>query len=446
MLAYEMKGSSVEVLADIPKHWGIGKVKNGFYLKPSNVDKKSHDDEIVVELCNYVDVYYNDFIVNELPFMEATAKQTEIDKFSLQIDDVIITKDSEDPMDIGVPALVKENKPSLVCGYHLTMLKKRLNNVSGAFLFWALKDSAIASQLYREATGVTRWAISSRNIKNVSIPYPPFDEQKSIADYLDKACEKIDKTLSIKQQQLDKLEAYRKSIIHEAVTKGLDKNVPMTDSGVEWLGKVNASWKVVKLKRVLAEKLKYGANESAELDDTSLPRYIRITDFGNDGKLKANTFKSLKEETAKPYMLKQGDVLFARSGATVGKTFQFKNYNGKACFAGYLIKATVSSAKMTSDFLYYYTKSTAYSNWKDIIFTQATIQNIGADKYQYLDITQPPIEDQEAIADYLDKACEKIDKTKAVIELQITKLTQYRQSLIHECVTGKKRVYQGDIY
>ena len=218
MLTYEMKDSGVESLGKVPMSWAIGKIKNRFYLKPSNVDKKSHDDEISVELCNYVDVYYNDFIYNNLPFMAATAKQTEIDKFSLQIDDVIITKDSEDPMDIGVPALVKENKPNLLCGYHLTMLKKRSNNVSGAFLFWSLKDEAIASQLYREATGVTRWAISSKNIKNVSLVYPHVHEQNAITDYLDNACKKIDKTKAIIETQITKLTEYRQSLIHECVT------------------------------------------------------------------------------------------------------------------------------------------------------------------------------------------------------------------------------------
>lgn len=234
MEAYDLKDSGVDCLGKIPEHWVKGKVKNRFFLKPSNVDKKQYDDEIPVELCNYVDVYYNDFIRNDLKFMPATATAYEIKKFSLELEDVILTKDSEDPMDIGVPSLVKEIKPNLVCGYHLTMLRKRPCHVSGSFLFWALADKAIASQFYREATGVTRWAISSRNIKNVAIAYPDLEEQKAIADYLDKACQNIDKTISLKQQQLEKLEAYRKSVIHEAVTKGLDKAVTMKDSGAEW--------------------------------------------------------------------------------------------------------------------------------------------------------------------------------------------------------------------
>ena len=129
-------------------------------------------------------------------------------------------------------------------------------------------------------------------------------------------------------------------------------SILMKDSGVQWIGDIPENWKVKVLKRVLAEPLKYGANEAAEFENTDHPRYIRITDFGNDGLLKDDTFKSLEPQIAEPYLLNEGDVLFARSGATVGKTFQFKNYKGKACFAGYLIKANPQNYLISSDFLY----------------------------------------------------------------------------------------------
>jgi len=128
-------------------------------------------------------------------------------------------------------------------------------------------------------------------------------------------------------------------------------SILMKDSGIKWIGDIPENWKVKVLKRVLAEPLKYGANEVAEFENNNHPRYIRITDFGNDGLLKDDTFKSLEPQIAEPYLLNEGDVLFARSGATVGKTFQFKNYKGKACFAGYLIKANPQSYLISSDFL-----------------------------------------------------------------------------------------------
>ena len=209
----------------------------------------------------------------------------------------------------------------------------------------------------------------------------------------------------------------------------------MQDSGVEWIGEIPIGWKVDSLKRLLDEPLKYGANEAAELDDRELPRYIRITDFNHDGLLKDDSFKSLPLEKAAGYYLKNGDVLFARSGATVGKTFIFYGEDKSACFAGYLIKASTNRHLLSPEFLYFYTKSPAYDMWKSSIFTQATIQNIGADKYAYLPIIMPPIFEQQAIAQYLYERCGKLDSIIAIKKQQIQTLDALRQSIIYQAVT-----------
>lgn len=207
------------------------------------------------------------------------------------------------------------------------------------------------------------------------------------------------------------------------------------DSGIEWIGTIPKHWEVTRLKWVVEEKLKYGANEYSDLNDKLLPRYIRITDFDLDGIIKNDTFRSLPIEKAKDYMLREGDVLFARSGATVGKTFLFKNYDGKACFAGYLIKASPDRRNMIPEFLYYFTKSNVYENWKNSIFIQATIQNIGADKYNNLIVTTPSILVQKSIASFLDYKTSLIDKLIQKKERQIILLKEQRTALINHAVT-----------
>lgn len=206
-------------------------------------------------------------------------------------------------------------------------------------------------------------------------------------------------------------------------------------SGAEWLGEIPAHWKVIALKRLLSEPLKYGATEAGDCNDPSLPRYIRITDFNNNGRLRDDTFASLPEEVARDYYVTEGDVLFARSGATAGKTFLFQNHHGKACFAGYLIKASPAKNKLSSGFLYYFTKSPAYEAWKDFIFTQATIQNIGADKYAYLPVCLPPLPEQERIVAYLDESCAAIDAAVTAKRHQVETLDAMRDSLIESAVT-----------
>lgn len=208
------------------------------------------------------------------------------------------------------------------------------------------------------------------------------------------------------------------------------------NSGIEWLGEIPEHWELKRLKHLVKSPLKYGANESAEDDDRSNPRYIRITDFGNDGKLREDTFKALSPEKAEPYLLEEGDLLFARSGATVGKTFLFKNYENKACFAGYLIKASFDSASVHSGYINYYTQSSYYENWKQSIFQQATIQNIGADKYNQLALAVPnTIEEQIAIANYLDRKTSQIDTLIHNKEKLIALLQEERIALINQAVT-----------
>ncbi|MGQ0816297.1 MAG: restriction endonuclease subunit S [Gemmatimonadota bacterium] len=207
--------------------------------------------------------------------------------------------------------------------------------------------------------------------------------------------------------------------------------IPKHTTDSNWHVEIPLHWKLTSLKRVLAEPLKYGATEAGDCDDTTLPRYIRITDFDSDGNLRTDTFASLPEEIAHSYYLREGDVLFARSGATVGKTFLFRNYEGRACFAGYLIRASPARHKLKPEFLYYFTKSSAYEAWKNLIFTQATIQNIGADKYAYLAVCLPPVEEQTLIVNYLDAGCAAIGTAVAAKHEQLDLLRSIWQATLH---------------
>jgi len=207
------------------------------------------------------------------------------------------------------------------------------------------------------------------------------------------------------------------------------------DSGVEWLGAVPEGWDVKRLKYLASESLKYGANESAELDDPDLPRYIRITDIAENGSLRVDTFKSLPEDVARPYLLKSGDILFARSGATVGKSFMYHESWGCACYAGYLIRLRVNYRVAAPEFISYFASSSAYWDWVSSIFIQATIQNISAEKYANFYVAIPPLPEQHTIAAFLDRETGHIDALIAKKERQIELLQEKRAALISHAVT-----------
>lgn len=213
------------------------------------------------------------------------------------------------------------------------------------------------------------------------------------------------------------------------------------DSGVAWLGEVPSHWEVKRLKFMLAEKLKYGANEPAELSDFSQPRYIRITDIDEQGNLKEDTFKSLEMEKAQDYLLQQNDILLARSGATVGKSYIYKeNLPNLACYAGYLIRTRLDQLKLNAFFANYFFQSVCYWDWIQSINIQATIQNVSAEKYNELYFTVPPLPEQTAIADYLDAQTAQIDALSNKIRQTIARLQEYRRTLITQAVTGKIKV------
>ena len=159
-------------------------------IRFSNVDKKTEQNEIDVRLCNYTDVYYNNFIRPDMQFMEATATKREIEKCALCKDDVVITKDSEKHDDIGVPALVRENIKGLVCGYHLAIIRP-LKQIYGPYLFYALSSPAVQRQFHAYANGVTRFGLRKADVGIVGLPVPPYTEQRTIAHVLGTLEEKI---------------------------------------------------------------------------------------------------------------------------------------------------------------------------------------------------------------------------------------------------------------
>ncbi|RTQ93801.1 restriction endonuclease subunit S [Lysinibacillus telephonicus] len=205
-------------------------------------------------------------------------------------------------------------------------------------------------------------------------------------------------------------------------------------SNIEQLAKIPKNWKVVKWKYLSNEPMMYGANESAELDDRDLPRYIRITDLDSYGNLKDDTFKSLPFDKAKGYMLINGDILLARSGATVGKAYIHKD-DLDACFAGYLIRYRPNQSKIKPQLVYYYTQTGLYADWIRENTIQATIQNVSAEKYANLSMPVPPLEEQGNIVYFLDNKTSEIDSLIADKEKLIELLEEKRQAIITEAVT-----------
>ena len=206
------------------------------------------DGEKPIRLCNYVDVYKNERIRTRLPFMKATASLDEVTRFHLEVGDVLITKDSESWTDIGVPALVEETAGDLICGYHLAILRPFRGRTLGGYLLRAVQAPAAQYQFHVQANGVTRYGLSHDAIKAAWLPLPPREEQAAIELFLNNADRHIRRYIRTKQKLIKLLEEQRQAIIHRAVTRGVNPDVRLKPSGVEWLGEIPAHWTVSRVK------------------------------------------------------------------------------------------------------------------------------------------------------------------------------------------------------
>jgi len=214
----KMKDSGVEWVDEIPEGWCVGKLKNYSELRISSVDKHIYEYERQVIVCNYTDVYYNEFITNELELRKGSCSEDEYNKFKLNKGDVIITKDSESPMDIGVPSLVNDDFENVVCGYHLSIIKPLKNKLIGGFLFRQLQTKRIRSYYEICSNGITRFGLGKSSVLETPLIIPPIQEQEQIVEYLDKHTKEIDDLVSMEQKKIELLKEYRQSLISEVIT------------------------------------------------------------------------------------------------------------------------------------------------------------------------------------------------------------------------------------
>lgn len=436
----EYKDSGVKWLGKIPSHWRVSKFKYLFKTKVGITFTKAQLEIEGDPVISYGQIhskdnkgtFINPNLIRHIPSV-LTKGKNEVQAYK---GDFLFADTSEDIEGCGNYVCVDTCFP-IYAGYH-TILARKNNKECYSYLAYLFTSQKWRCQIRYEVSGVKVYSITQNILNATSILLPPVCEQQAIADYLDAITTKIDEAIAQQHKMIDLLNERKQIIINNAVTKGLNPNVPMKDSGVDWLGEIPENWNLFRLKYLLNERLMYGANESAESDNTTFPRYIRITDIDENGNLRDDTFKSLPPKKAKPYLLKKGDILLARSGATAGKSFLFEG-NIDACFAGYLIKASFSS-KIIPRFFMYYTYSGVYDKWKKGIFIQATIPNIGADKYANLTVLLPSINEQNEIIYYLDRETEKINNAIEYCRQKISLFQERKQIIINEVVTGKVKM------
>ena len=422
----EMKDSGVEWIGEIPADWELSKI--GAVYEERN-EKVSDADFPPLSVTKQ----------GVVPQLETAAKTNDGDNRKLICqNDFVINSRSDRRGSCGI----SEYEGS--CSLINTVLKPR-RNMCNAYYSFVFHSERFADEFYRWGNGIVDdlWSTKWSNMKRIYIPAPSLQEQRRIADYLNRKCSQIDAIIARQQEVIEKLKAYKLSVITEAVTKGLNPDVPMKDSGVEWIGEIPDFWNVVPLK-TCADILPGYAFSSDDFDienGTALLRGINVTPNGIRWEDVVYWNNPITEQL-RTFELVAGDIVVGLDRPWVSGGTRVCWVTQKDLPALLLQRVCRIRAKENIDsrWIYHWIASKSFQEALSIETTGVSVPHISTKQIERFSITLPPIEVQHQICDTLEVKCYSvgnvIDKKQAIID----KLTQYKKSLTYEVVTGKKEV------
>ena len=420
----EMKDSGIEWIGDIPVDWELSKIGAVYEERNEKVS----------------DVDFQPLSITKqgvVPQLETAAKTNDGENRKLiRKNDFVINSRSDRRGSCGI----SEYDGS--CSLINTVLKPR-RNMCNAYYSFVFRSERFADEFYRWGNGIVDdlWSTKWSNMKRIYIPAPSLQEQRCIADYLDRKCSQIDAIIARQQEVIEKLKAYKLSVITEAVTKGLNPDVPMKDSGVEWIGEIPEHWEIRRIgsfARVTSSKRIFEESyvdegvpfyRSKEITDLSKGLHVQTEIF-----IPEEVFEQVNEASPAP---KCGDILLTSIG-TIGNTwisdgrkFYYKDGN---------ITQIEANDSFDSAYVEYCFSSNVVLEQYTRLAMGSTLLALTIIKIKKILVAFPPLDEQRKIVQYLKLKCSSIDAAIKNKENLITKLVNYKKSLIYEVVTGKKEV------
>jgi len=444
----EMKDSRIEWIGKIPEKWFVKRLKYTTKFQLSTVDRHEKDDEIKVSICHYPHVYKNEKITSTTELSSGTCSTKELKKFRLKKNDVLITKDSETPDEIGVPSFVEKDFENTVCGYHLAQLTSDKTQLSGEFLFRFMQSDFVNAFFETESNGITRYGLGKDSIGNLRILLPSILLQKAISDFLEKKTIKIDNEISNNQKLIELLKEKRQATINQAVTKGLDPNVIMKDSGIESIGKIPKHWLVFELRYLLIpgkSGIKIGPFGSSVKLDEMVESGFKV--YGQENVIYDNFsigdrfIAESKFYKMIGYEIGPGDIVVTMMGTTgFAKVVPKKIKRG--IMDSHLVRIRTNEKKCNNYFLTLLINSSEYVKYQLKQNSKGAImEGLNSSILKSIKIFLPEsLTEQEEIFDYFNKHTLSMDSLISKVESQIQKLKKFRKSLISSAVTGKIKV------
>ncbi len=421
------KDSGVKWIGEIPEHWEIKKIK---YISNITMGQSPKSEECSLDETG-------------LPFLQGNAEFTSLhpipkiycntaNKFS-KVNDILLS--------VRAPVGAM-NISDRVYGIGRGLCAITANKVQVRYLWYSMNVSL--EELFIKSKGSTFEAVTVTDVNNLLSILPPKNEQIAIANFLDQKTAEIDGLIADKEKLIELLQEKRQAIITEAVTKGLNPNVKMKDSGIEWIGEIPEHWSIIKMKYLLSSKkysIKAGPFGSQLKNDDMVSGDIKVynqkTVLDNDFKSGDYYIENCKYEELRAFEVFSGDLLVTTRG-TIGKTAIVPKDAEKGILHPCLIKITLNPDKVLNDYVNVIFNNTKIVTNQIMLESNATtIDVIYTDTLKNLVLPIPPLEEQKSIIDFVDAKIGEIDGLISSINNQIQKLKEYRQSLIFEAVTGK---------
>lgn len=430
------KDSGIAWIGEIPEHWNLALVKSIFNRRTKKNNPILTEERLSLSIEKGVTLY--------------SEKTTNLDRF----------KEDFTQYQIAYPNDIVLNSMNMIVGaigishylgcvspvYYVIAPKDKninvnyygylLNNFRIRNLYHALGEGIYAIDRGEGRINTCRLKVSYDKFGSIIVPIPSINEQQSIATYLDQKCGEIDELITLQEEMITKLQSYKQSVITEAVTKGLNKNVPLKDSGIEWIGEIPEHWnknKIIRLFSIIGS----GTTPKSSKEDNYIGSVNWIQSGDINGGYIENCKNTISNTALKEYptlkIYKAPFIIVAMYGASVGN-ISISNIDGcvnQAC-------CVMNETKQNFKYLFY-----AINSVKKYLIYKAEgggQPNISQDKIKNTWLPIPPLSEQQSIADYLDQKCSEIDELISIKQQKIEKLKDYKKSLIFECVTGKRKV------
>lgn len=442
MKKYEAyKNSGIEWIGQIPEGWSVVPLKYNLSLKGrigwNGLKSEEFQEKSYAYLVTGQD--FNSDVVNWEKCYQINKERYDEDPFiQLENGDLLVTKDGT----IGkVAKVVNLDKPACL-NSGIFVVKQTKGVFEQNYLYWVLVSNQLKEFVGFNSTGSTIAHLYQNVFENMPLTVPTFTEQKAIASYLDYKVGQIDASISAISTQIDDLKSYRQSIISEAVTKGLNPDVPMKDSGVEWIGEIPEGWTIIR-EKFLMNNYKSGPFGSSLITDKLLergnilvytPEHIakKTTSIENNLYLPEERRNEMSQ-----FFVKPGEIVFPIVG-TLGRAMEITKDMPEGIINQRLAKFSINRNRLdVKFFLYLLTDCQLY---KDYVYENcrgSIIVNLTKEILSDMPVILPPLFEQQSIVTYLETKVSKIDSAISSLEAQRDDLNTLKQSIISEAVTGK---------